>query len=58
MMVTKREKRACRACKEQGVECAPAPVRIIEKGFAMIEWSLIVVSDMPTAYRSTGGVRF
>jgi transposase len=29
--VTKREKRACRQCKEQGVATAPLPVRIIEK---------------------------
>ena len=34
VVVTKREKRACKACEEQGVECAPAPVRIIEKGLA------------------------
>src|ERR1700736_2608827 len=33
-MVNKREKRACKGCEEQGVECAPAPVRIIEKGLA------------------------
>ena len=32
--VTKREKRACKDCEEQGVECAPVPVRIIEKGLA------------------------
>ena len=32
--VTKREKRACKACEEQGVQCAPLPVRIIEKGLA------------------------
>jgi transposase len=32
--VTKREKRACKACEEQGVECAPLPPRIIEKGLA------------------------
>src|SRR5260370_41351888 len=31
---SKREKRACKACEEQGVECAPAPARIIEKGLA------------------------
>jgi transposase len=29
--VTKREKRACRQCEEQGVATAPLPVRIIEK---------------------------
>ena len=34
VVVTKREKRACKACEEQGVECAPAPTRIIEKGLA------------------------
>jgi transposase len=30
--VTKREKRACRQCEEQGVVTAPVPPRIIEKG--------------------------
>src|SRR5260370_5124704 len=34
VVVTMREKRACKDCEEQGVECAPAPVRIIEKGLA------------------------
>jgi transposase len=29
--VTKREKRACKQCEEQGVATAPLPVRIIEK---------------------------
>jgi len=32
--VTKREKRACKACEEQGVQAAPLPPRIIEKGLA------------------------
>jgi transposase len=32
--VTKREKRACKACAGQGVQCAPRPARIIEKGLA------------------------
>ncbi len=32
--VTKREKRACKTCEEQGVRCAPLPPRIIEKGLA------------------------
>ncbi len=32
VVATKREKRACKDCEEQGVECAPVPVRIIEKG--------------------------
>jgi transposase len=34
VVVTMREKRACKACEEQGVECAPVPVRIIEKSLA------------------------
>jgi transposase len=32
--VTKREKRACKACEEQGVQSAPLPARIIDKGLA------------------------
>ena len=32
--VTKREKRACKACEEQGVQSALPPARIIEKGLA------------------------
>src|SRR6201987_748032 len=32
--VTKREKRACKDCEEQGVQSAPLPPRIIEKGLA------------------------
>jgi transposase len=32
--VSKREKRACKSCEEQGVQCAPLPARIIEKGLA------------------------
>jgi transposase len=32
--VTKREKRACKACEEQGVQAAPLPARIIDKGLA------------------------
>ena len=31
VLVTKREKRACRRCEEQGVETAPLPARIIPK---------------------------
>ena len=31
VQVTKREKRACKACEEQGVAMAPLPVRIIAK---------------------------
>ena len=32
VVVTKREKRACRHCQEGGVAAAPVPARIIEKG--------------------------
>jgi transposase len=34
VVVTKREKRACQSCEDQGVACAPLPARIIEKGLA------------------------
>ena len=34
VLVTKREKRACKCCEGGGVVAAPAPVRIIEKGLA------------------------
>ena len=34
VQVTKREKRACPQCEEQGVATAPVPPRIIEKGLA------------------------
>ena len=32
--VIKREKRACKDCEEQGIQSAPLPPRIIEKGLA------------------------
>src|SRR5207245_6696270 len=32
--VTKREKRACKDCEEQGVQSAPLPIRSMEKGLA------------------------
>ena len=32
--VTQREKRACKACEEQGVQSAPLPARVIDKGLA------------------------
>jgi transposase len=31
VVVTKREKRACQSCEEQGVACAPLPARIISE---------------------------
>jgi transposase len=35
--VTKREKRVCKGCEEQGVLSAPLPARIIDKGLAIAE---------------------
>jgi len=32
--LTKREKRVCKGCEEQGVQSAPLPARIIDKGLA------------------------
>ena len=32
VVVTKREKRACKSCPQQGVMAAPLPARIIDKG--------------------------
>src|SRR5215469_338698 len=34
VQVTKREKRVCKGCEEQGVQSAPLPARIIDKGLA------------------------
>ena len=50
--VTKREKRACKACEEQGVQSAPLPPRIIEKGLA----SDRVVVDTVGKYLRTSSV--
>jgi transposase len=33
VVVTKREKRACKSCEEHGVACAPLPARIISERF-------------------------
>jgi transposase len=33
-VVSKREKRACKSCEEQGVVSAPLPPRFIEKSLA------------------------
>jgi transposase len=45
--VTKREKRACKACEEQGVQSAPLPPRIIEKGLAS---NRVVVDTVVSKY--------
>ena len=46
VLVTKREKRACKACAE-GVVAAPVPARIIEKGLAS---DRIVIDTMISKY--------
>ncbi len=55
--VTKREKRACKACEEQGVRCAPLPPRIIEKGLAsdrvVIDTVVSKYSDHLPLYRQS-----
>jgi transposase len=57
VVVTKREKRACKGCEEQGVECAPVPVRIIEKGLAsdriVIDTVLSKYADHVPLYRQS-----
>jgi transposase len=45
--VTKREKRACRRCDEQGVVAAPLPARIIDKGLVSDE---IIIDTIVSKY--------
>lgn len=45
--VTKREKRACKKCEEQGVVTAPVPIRIIEKSMVS---DAIIVDTIVTKY--------
>jgi transposase len=47
VQVTKREKRACAKCAEQGVVCAPLPPRIIDKGLASDQ---IVINTVVNKY--------
>jgi transposase len=55
--VTKREKRACPHCPEQGVACAPLPPRIIEKSLAsdrlIIETIVSKYADYVPLYRQS-----
>jgi transposase len=55
--VTKREKRACPHCPEQGVACAPLPARIIEKSLAsdrlIIETIVNKYADHVPLYRQS-----
>jgi transposase len=57
VVVTKREKRACRRCEEGGVATAPAPVRIIEKGLVsdrvVIDTVVAKYSDHLPLYRQS-----
>jgi transposase len=56
--VTKREKRACKACEEQGVQCAALPARIIDKGLASDRVIIdTVVSKYADMYRSIARAR-
>src|SRR5258707_12390373 len=54
---TKREKRACPHCPEQGVACAPLPARIIEKSLAsdrlIIETIVNKYADPVPLYRQS-----
>lgn len=47
VLVTKREKRACKQCEERGVEAAPLPVRIIEKSLVSDQ---VVIDTMVAKY--------
>jgi len=55
--VTKREKRACPQCPQQGVQCAPRPPRIIEKSLAsdrlIIETIVNKYADYVPLYRQS-----
>jgi transposase len=47
VVVTKREKRACKHCEESGVATAPAPARIIDKGLVS---DRVVIDTMVSKY--------
>lgn len=57
VVVTKREKRACKYCEEGGVAAAPAPARIIEKGLVsdriVIDTVVAKYSDHLPLYRQS-----
>jgi transposase len=49
VLVTRREKRACKCCEERGVVAAPVPVRIIEKSLVS---DRIVIDTVVNKYAS------
>jgi transposase len=57
VVVTKREKRACKHCEEGGVAAAPAPARIIDKGLVsdrvVIDTVVAKYSDHLPLYRQS-----
>jgi len=57
VVVTKREKRACKACEDGGVTTAPAPARIIDKGLVsdrvVIDTVVAKYSDHQPLYRQS-----
>jgi transposase len=57
VLVTKREKRACRHCEQGGVAAAPAPARIVEKGLVsdrvVIDTVISKYSDHLPLYRQS-----
>jgi len=57
VVVTKREKRACKHCEGSGVAAAPAPARIIEKGLVsdrvVIDTVIAKYSDHLPLYRQS-----
>ena len=57
VLVTKREKRACRHCEQGGVATAPTPARIIEKGLVsdrvVIDTVIAKYSDHLPLYRQS-----
>jgi transposase len=57
VVVTKREKRACKSCEEAGVSAAPVPARIIDKGLVsdrvVIDTVVAKYSDHLPLYRQS-----
>lgn len=57
VLVTKREKRACRSCEEGGIAAAPVPAKIIDKGLVsdrvVIDTVISKYSDHLPLYRQS-----